>query len=36
MDLQKIGSEDVGAGCITQDRDQWCGVVNTIMILRVP
>jgi hypothetical protein len=34
MDLREIGSESVNRIHLTQDRDQWQALVNTIMSLR--
>jgi hypothetical protein len=36
MDLREIGWEVVDWIRLTQDRDQWRAVVNTVMNLRVP
>jgi hypothetical protein len=34
--LREIGWEDVGCIHMTQDRDQWRALLNTVMNLRVP
>jgi hypothetical protein len=36
MDLTEIGLEFVDCIYLTQDRDQWWTLVNTVMILWVP
>jgi hypothetical protein len=36
MDLREIGFGDVGWIHLTQDRDRWRALVNTVMNLRVP
>jgi hypothetical protein len=36
MDLREIGFGDVDWIHLTQDRDRWQAVVNTVMNLRVP
>jgi hypothetical protein len=36
MDLREIGREGVDCTHLTQDRDQWRAVVNTIMNIWVP
>jgi hypothetical protein len=36
MDLREIEWEDVDWMHLTQDRDQWRGLVNTEMNLRIP
>jgi hypothetical protein len=33
MDLKEIGTECMGWICVTQDRDKWWAVVNTVMNL---
>jgi hypothetical protein len=35
MDPREVGQESVDWMHLTQDRDQWCAVVNTVMNLRV-
>jgi hypothetical protein len=35
-DLREIGREVVDCIHLAQDRDQWRGLVNTVMNLRVP
>jgi len=35
-DLNEVGWEDVDWIHLTQDRDQWRAVVNSVMKLRVP
>jgi hypothetical protein len=36
MDLREVGWEAVEWMHVAQDRDQWRGLVNTVMNLRVP
>jgi len=36
MDLRIMGSEVVDWMHLTEDRDQWWAVVNTVMNIRVP
>jgi hypothetical protein len=36
MNLKGIRYEDVDSVYMAQDRDQWCGLANTIMNLHVP
>jgi hypothetical protein len=36
LDIREIGWEWVDWMHVTQDRDQWRGLVNTVMNLRVP
>jgi hypothetical protein len=36
MDLTEIGWKDVDWMHLTQDRDQWLDILNTVMNLRVP
>jgi hypothetical protein len=36
IDLKEIGWEGVDWMHLTQDRDQWRNLVNTVMNLRVP
>jgi hypothetical protein len=36
MDLREIGWGDMDWIDLTQDRDQWMALVNTVMKLRVP
>jgi hypothetical protein len=36
MDIKDIGWEGVDWIHLTQDRDQWRAIVNTVMNLRVP
>jgi hypothetical protein len=36
MDLREIGWDDMDWINLAQDRDQWRGLVNTVMNLRVP
>jgi len=36
MDLREIGSEVVDWMHLTDDRDQWWALVNTVMNLQVP
>jgi hypothetical protein len=36
MDLREIGWEVVDWTHVTQDRDQWQALVNTVMNLQVP
>jgi hypothetical protein len=36
MDVREIGWEDVDWIHLSQDRDQWRALVNTVMNLRVP
>jgi hypothetical protein len=36
MDLREIGLESVDWIYVTQDRDQWLALVNTVMHFRVP
>jgi hypothetical protein len=36
MDIREIGRGGVDWIDLTQDRDQWRAVVNTVMKLRVP
>jgi hypothetical protein len=36
MDLREVGWEYVVCMHLTQDRDQWRAVANTVMNLRVP
>jgi hypothetical protein len=36
IDLREIGWEGVDCMHLTQDRDQWWVLVNTVMNLRVP
>jgi hypothetical protein len=36
MDLREIGFGDVDWIHLTQDRDRWRALVNTVMNLRVP
>jgi hypothetical protein len=36
MDLTKIGCEGVDWIYLTQDKDQWRPLVNTVMNLQVP
>jgi hypothetical protein len=36
IDLREIGWDDVDWIDLTQDRDQWRALVNTVMNLRVP
>jgi hypothetical protein len=36
IDLQKVGCEGMDWIELTQDRDRWWPVVNTVMNLRVP
>jgi hypothetical protein len=36
MDLTEIGFGDVDRIHLTQDRDRWRALVNTVMNLRVP
>jgi hypothetical protein len=36
MDLREIGFGDMDWIHLTQDRDRWRAVVNTVMNLRVP
>jgi hypothetical protein len=36
MDLRDIGWNSMGWIDLAQDRDQWKGLVNTVMKLRVP
>jgi hypothetical protein len=36
MDLREIGWGGMGWIDLTQDRDQWRDIVNTVMNLRVP
>jgi hypothetical protein len=36
MDLREIGFADVDWIHLTQDRDRWRTLVNTVMNLRVP
>jgi hypothetical protein len=36
MDLGEIGWGDMDWTDLTQDRDQWRALVNTVMNLRVP
>jgi hypothetical protein len=34
VDLKEIGLEGVGWGCLTQNRDRWWAVVNTVLNLQ--
>jgi hypothetical protein len=36
MDLREVGWEVVDWIRLAQDRDQWCGLVKTVMNFRVP
>jgi hypothetical protein len=36
MDLREIGWDDMDWIDLTQDRDHWRDLVNTVMNLRVP
>jgi hypothetical protein len=36
MNLKEIGWEDLDWVHLTQDKDQWRGLMNTVMNLRVP
>jgi hypothetical protein len=36
MDLEEMGIGDVDWINLTQDRDRWWALVNTVMNLRVP
>jgi hypothetical protein len=36
MDVREIGWLGMGWSNLTQDRDQWRAIVNTVMSLRVP
>jgi hypothetical protein len=36
MDLREIGWDDVDWIGVTQDRDQWRALVNTVLNLRIP
>jgi hypothetical protein len=36
MDLGEVEWEDLDFINLTQDRDQWRAVVNTVIIIRVP
>jgi hypothetical protein len=36
MDLREIGWDGMGSIDLSQDRDQWRGLVNMVMKLRVP
>jgi hypothetical protein len=36
MDLREIGWDGMDLIDLTQDRDQWRALVNTVMNLRVP
>jgi hypothetical protein len=36
MDLREIGWDGVDCIDVTQDRDQWRALVNTVLNLRVP
>jgi hypothetical protein len=36
MDLREIGRDGVNWIDLSQDRDQWMALVNTVMNLRVP
>jgi hypothetical protein len=36
MDLREIGWGDMDRTDLTQDREQWRALVNTVMNLRVP
>jgi hypothetical protein len=36
MDVREVGWEGVNWIHLTQDRDQWQGLVNMVMNLRVP
>jgi hypothetical protein len=36
VNLREIGWDDVDWIDITQDRDQWRALVNTVMIFQVP
>jgi len=36
MDLREIGWGDVGWSHLTQGRNHWWALVNTVMKLRVP
>jgi hypothetical protein len=36
MDLREIGWDDVDWIDMAQDRNQWRGLVNTVLNLRVP
>jgi hypothetical protein len=36
MDLREIGWDEVDRMDMTQDRDQWGALVNTVLNIRVP
>jgi hypothetical protein len=36
MELREIGWDGVDGIDLTQDRDQWSALVNTVMNLRIP